>query len=633
MRTHIILLTVVAVPYAAQAADTPDTIVVTANRAEQPLSRVGNQVTLLDTPAIVARQTQFTTDLLRTTPGVQVTRNGGPGGIAAVFIRGAESDQTVALIDGVKLNNPASPGGGFDFGNLLTGNIARIEVLRGPSTVLWGSQAIGGVVNIVTTLPTDALTANARAEGGSFGTAQAVGNVSGKAGPVSASLGAGYFRSDGISAFAAKRGGREADGYRNAGANARLGIALTDTVALDLRGYYSDARADIDGFAPPTYAFGDTREYSKVKDLVGYAGVNAALFDGKLKNRVGFAYTNIRRRNFDPQGFTFETFASRGTNERLEYQGVATPIDAVQATFGVERETSRYRSASFGGPTATARARLDSIYGQVAVTPLPGLTGTAGVRHDDHDRFGGATTFGASGVWTPGQGSTTLRASYSEGFKAPTLYQLQGDYGNQRLQPERARGWDAGVAQRLADGRIEAGATFYHRTSRDLIDFVSCFPSTTGICTGRPFGTYDNVARTRAQGVELAVAVRPVEALTVQANYTYLDAENRATASANFGKRLPRRARDTVNVVADYRWPFGLATGATLSHVGATFDDAANRNRVAGYVTADLRASFAVGAHIEVYGRVENVLDARYETLFRYGTPGRAGYAGVRLRY
>ncbi len=633
MRIYFILLLSVVVPLAAHADEAADTIVVTANRAEQPLSRVGNQVSVLDTPAIAARQTQFATDLLRTTPGVQVTRNGGPGGIAAVFIRGAESDQTVALIDGVKLNNPASPGGGFDFGNLLTGNIARIEVLRGPSTVLWGSQAIGGVVNIVTAAPTEALTANVRAEGGSFGTGQVVGNVSGKAGPVSASAGAGYFRSTGISAFAEGRGGREADGYRNAGANARLGIALTDAVSLDLRGYYSDARADIDGFTPPTYAFGDTREYSKVKDLVGYAGINAALFDGKLTNRLGFAYTNIRRRNFDPDGFTFETFASKGTNERIEYQGVATPVDAVQATFGVERETSRYRSASFGGAPASARARLDSIYGQVAVTPLPGLTGTVGVRHDDHDRFGGATTFGASGVWTPGQGPTTLRASYSEGFKAPTLYQLLGDYGNQRLQPERARGWDAGVTQRLVDGRIEASAVYFSRTSRDLIDFVSCFPSTTGICAGRPFGTYDNVARTRARGVELAIAVRPVEALTVQANYTYLDAENRANSSANIGKQLARRPRDTVNVVADYRWPFGLETGATLSHVGASFDDAANRNRVAGYVTADLRAAYPVTANLEVYGRVENLFDARYETVFRYGTPGRAGYAGVRLRY
>ena len=612
-------------------AEAPDTIVVTASRAPQPLSRVGQSLTVLDAPEIARRQTQFATDLLRTTPGLSVSRNGGVGGIASVFIRGAESDQTVALIDGVKLNNPASPGGGFDFGNLLTGNIARIEILRGPSSVLWGSQAIGGVVNIVTVAPTDALTINARAEGGSFGTGQAVGNISGTVGPLAASAGAGYFRADGISAFSERRGGREADGYRNTGANARAVLTLTDALSVEARGYYSNGKAQIDGFAPPTFAFGDTREFSRTREFVGYGGVNAALFDGKLKNRLGYAYTNTRRRNFDPNGFTYETFASRGTNERFEYQGVATPLDWVTATFGAERETSKYRSTSFGGPQARGRARLDSGYGQVAVTPLAGLTATAGVRHDEHDRFGGATTFAASGVWTIA--ATTLRASYSEGFKAPTLFQLQSDFGNQTLRPERARGWDAGVTQRLAGGRIEASATYFDRRSRDLIDFASCFGVVSAICVGRPFGTYDNIARSRARGVEVALAVTPVEALRVQANYTYLDAENRASGSANYGKQLARRPRHTVNLVADYAWDFGLSTGATVSVEGDRFDDAPNRRRTDGHVTADLRAAYPVTANIEVYGRVENLFDARYETVFQYGTPGRAAYGGVRLRY
>lgn len=622
----ILMLAAATVAAAVPVPDTADTIVVTATRSPEPLARVGQSISVLDTATIRTRQTQQVADLLRTTPGVTVARNGPIGGITSVFIRGAESDQTVALIDGVKLNNPAAPGGGFDFGNLLTGNIERIEVLRGPSSVLWGSQAIGGVVNLITAAPGPDLLVNARAEYGFRDTAQLVGNVSGTAGPIAASAGAGYFRGDGFSAFDQ---GAERDGYRNYGANAKVVATLSDAVSLDLRGYYSNGRAAFDGFAPPSFAFGDTREFGTTREIVGYAGGNAALFDGKLRNRLGFAYTDTRRVNSDESGAAFETFRSVGRNERFEYQGIAD-LGAVTATFGAERETSRLRTLSFGD-AARGRARIDSVYGQVAVTPLAGLTATAGLRHDDHDRFGGATTAAGSAVWTIA--ATTLRASYSEGFKAPTLFQLLSDFGNPTLDPERARGWDAGVTQRALDGRLEASATYFDRRSRDLIDFVSCFGVASPICVGRPFGTYDNVARARSRGLELSLAARPVDVLRLGANYTYLKAENRSTGTANFGRRLARRPAHSANVTLDYVWPFGLETGATLSHVGDSFDNAGNTRRLDSYVLADIRASFPVTANLEVYGRIENLFDERYATAFGYGTQPRAGFAGVRLRY
>ena len=624
MRTLLLLTALTAVPAMAD-----DTIVVTANRAPQPLARVGQSITVLDAAEIARRQTATVVDLLRSVPGVTVARNGGIGGTTGVFIRGADSDQTVALIDGVKINDSASPGGGFNFGNLLTGNIDRIEVLRGAQSVLWGSQAIGGVVNMITRAPTERLEANLRGEYGYRNTAQVVGNVSGKAGPLSASVGAGYFRTDGISAFSEARGGKERDGYENFGANAKVNLALTDAISIDARGWYADSTADIDGFAPPSYAFGDTLETTKTREIVGYTGLNAAFLDGRFRNRLGFAYTDIRRRN-DDGGFT--TFAGDGRNERLEYQGIFDIADGWLATAGLERETSRYTTSSFGGPQQQARARIDSVYGQLVATPLSGLTVTGGVRHDDHDRFGGATTFGGSGVWTPGNGGTTIRASYAEGFKAPSLYQLQGDYGNQLLRPEQSKGWDAGVTQRLLEGAFEASATYFQRNSTDLIDFISCARPLTGICTGRPFGTYDNILKARARGVELTAVLRPVEALRFQANYTWTDARNR-TPGANLNKLLARRPSDSLTALADYSWGFGLQTGATATLVGSSFDNASNARRIGSYVLVDLRGSFPITSNIEVYGRIENLFNQRYETTFQYGQPGRAGYAGVRLRY
>ncbi len=613
-------------------ADRDDDIVITANRAPEPLSRIGQSVTVIDADTLKTRQTAILTDILREVPGLSVARNGGIGGTTSVFIRGAESDQTVALIDGVKLNDPSSPGGGFNFGNLLVGNIDRVEVLRGPSSVLWGSQAIGGVINLITTKPTEQLTVNLRGEYGYRNQGQVVGNVAGKAGPLSISGGGGYFTSDGISAFSEARGGRERDGYRNYGANLNLNLAITSDISLDARGYYSDGRVGIDGFAPPSFAFGDTREVSYTREFVGYLGGNVALFDGRFRNRFGYAYTDTTRRNEDPAGAPVVTFAGKGRNERIEYQGVADVSDAVQATFGLERETSRFNTTSFGGPLTVGRARLDSIYGQVVVTPLTNLSVTGGVRHDDHDRFGGATTFAASGVYSPNNGATTFRASYSEGFKAPSLFQLQSDFGNQLLRPERARGWDAGITQRALGGAVEASATYFHRNSTDLIDFISC-PVQTGICVNRPFGTYNNVRRAVSQGAELSLKLRPVEALQFQANYTYLDAQNRSTGSASFGRRLVRRPSQSVNASVDYQWAFGLSTGATVTSVGRSFDNAANTRRIPGYVLADIRASFPLFDQAEVYGRIENLFDERYETVPQFGSPGRAAYVGVRVRY
>lgn len=621
-------LPAIAVPTAAWA-DESDTIIVSANRTQQSTSEVAQSVTVITLDDIVRRQSIGVADLLRSVPGITVTSNGGLGTTTSVNIRGAESDQTVALIDGVKLNDPSTPGGGFNFGNLLTGNIERIEVVRGSQSVLWGSQAIGGVVNIVTRAPTEKLAINLAGEFGWRDTVRVVGNLSGKFGPVSASVGAGYLRTDGFSTFNETRGGTERDGYRNFGGYAKFNIALSDAVSVDLRSWYSDGKVGIDGFPPPTYSFGDTPEFSRTKELIGYAGLNAALFDGRFHNRIAYTLTDTRRRNTDlTSGSAFETFNAKGRNERFEYQGNFDISDALSATFGAETEKASFRTSSYGGPFSTANARINSFYGQLSAKPVTGLTLSAGLRHDDHDTFGGKTTFSANAVFTPNEGNTTLRASYGEGFKTPSLYQLFSDYGNKVLKPESSRSWDAGITQKLLDGKIEVGATWFHRDSRNLINFISCTAPLTGICTNRPYGTYDNVAKARAQGLEFSLMLKPVDALRVQANYGYVDAINAVT-----GLDLVRRPRHSVNMSVDYDWAFGLKTGATITHVGASFDNASNTRKLDGYVLVDLRAAFPVTHNIELYGRIENLFNEQYETSYRYGTPRRAAYGGVRLAF
>lgn len=606
-------------------ADAQD-VTVTAARTARDTDETAQSISILTAEQIAERQTATVIDLLQTLPGITTTLSGAPGTLGTVSIRGGESDHTLVLIDGVKINDPASTGGGYNFGTLLTGNIERIEVVRGPRSVLYGSQAIGGVVNLITRSPRpgERLVVDARAEAGGRETYNAVGNVAASVGPVSASLGGGWYRTDGFSAFNERRGGSERDGYEQWHANGRIGIALGSNAGIDLRGYIADGRTDRDGFAPPTFAFGDTLEYTDQRDLTGYAG--GYLVTGPVRHRIGYAATRIERTDYDPQGFSPVTYDSLGTNERVEYQGVAT-LGIAEAVFGAEREWSRFEANSFG-TLDTGRARLDSFYGELTVQPVAGVTLSGGVRHDEHDRFGGATTFSAGGVFSPNDGATRLRASFGEGFKVPSLYQLYGAYGNEALVPETSQSFEVGIDQRLMAGAVELGAVAFRRDTRNQIDFASCPPgSTTPPCVNRPFGVYDNLRRTRAEGFELTMTLRPVERFSIAGQYSFVDATDRVT-----GNQLARRPRHSVAAVVDYAWDFGLRAGATVRHIGDRFDNAGNTVRVDGHALVDIRASFPVTANVELYGRVENLFDETYEIVATYGTPGRAAFGGVRIR-
>lgn len=625
----------------AEVANALETLVVTANRSAQRADRVGQSVTVLDAAAIEASQAVSVADLLVRTPGVSASSNGGIGQVAGVRIRGAEADHTVVVVDGVKLNDPSHPGGGYNFGNLLIGDIARIEVLRGAQSTLWGSQAVGGVVNIVTAQPTEPFAASLDVEGGSMSTGYLRAGVGGANERIAWRVAAGHFTTDGVSAY---RQGAERDGYRNTGLSGRLNLRLTEGVSADLRAVYSRGRTQFDGFPPPAYAFADTAEYGRTADLVTYAGLNVAAFDGRLRNRLGYGYTRTEAENRNPdQAATTLTFDSRGRNRRYEYQGVFDIAQGWNAVFGAEREESRMRAAAPSDfdptpPVTRAAAAIDSLYGQVQGEVAPGLTLTGGLRHDDHETFGSKTLGQAAAAWSLNDGATVLRASFGQGFKAPTLYQLHSEYGNAGLRPETADGWDAGVEQSLLAGAVKVSAVWFGRKTDDQIDFVSCpwatTPAELPLCfvggVGR-FGYYDNVARTKAKGVELS-AVAKAGPLAIEGGYTWTRARNDVAGDANYGRALARRPEHQANLSVGWTW-FGADTAVELRHVGAAFDDAGAANRLKSYTLVDLRASYPLNETLSLYGRIENLTDEDYQTTGGYGSPGRAAYVGVRARF
>jgi vitamin B12 transporter len=619
------------------AAASVSELIVTANRSPQASDRVGQSVSVLTAEMIEASQVVDVSTLLAQTPGVSFSRNGGVGGSTSLRIRGAETDQTVVVIDGVKLNDPSTSGGGYNFANLLSGDIARIEILRGAQSTLWGSQAIGGVVNIVTAEATEPFEAKLQAEGGSMGTAYLRAAAGGRGERLTWRLAGGRYETDGVSTY---RGGTEKDGYENTGFSGRALVQATDAVSLDLRAVYSKGRNNFDGFRPPSFSIGDTREYGQTEEFVGYGAVNFDLLGGALKNRLAYGYTRTDRDNFDPdQRVTTATFNAQGENKRWEYQGVWTINDSWNATFGAETEDATMRSASPNELTPNpvpirGKAGIDGLYAQVQGEVLTGLTLTAGVRRDSHDTFGDHTLGQLAGAWSLNEGNTVLRASFGQGFKAPTLYQLYSEYGNLRLAPEEADGWDAGIEHHFLD-RFMASATWFQRRTENQIDFVSCGTSSNPVCfvNGvRRSGAYDNTARAKAKGVELEGSV-DLGPLQVRANYTWTDSENDSPGSVNRGKQLTRRPEHQANINASYLWASGLTTSAVIRYVGASFDNVGNTYVLQSYTLVDLHAAWPVNDTFELYGRVENVFDDEYETIRNYGAPGRGAYVGVRARF
>ena len=616
-----------------------DSIIVTATRAPLTLDEIPASIAVLDKAAIDRAQDIGVTELLLRTPGVSLSRNGGYGTATSLRIRGAESEHTVAVIDGVKLNDPSSTGGGFNFTNLLVGDIARIEVLRGPQSILWGSQAIGGVVNIVTASAEKALEASFDIEAGSRQTVSARAAVGGKTGPLSWRIGGQRFTTDGISSHARAFGGVERDGYRNHNVSGRAELALSDHFSVEARGTYASGRVQFDGFNA------DSADYGLNKELVGYAGVNVDLADGRFRNRIAYGHTDTNRDNFNPTRARPRSFEADGRNKRWEYQGSFAFSDRISAVFGVENERSDFRSrspaASLSTPLpafARGEAELTSAYGQLSVEPVAGLTLNGGVRYDDHDRYGGQTLFAAGGVWQLPTG-TVLRASYGEGFKAPSLYQLFSEYGNVALDPEAADGWEAGVEQSLFASKLVIGASWFDRTTTNQIIYNSCSGTATNpLCfepgdpATRRFGYYSNVARSKVHGVEAAAALT-LGGLVLDGNYSWVVAEERSPGTANFGKWLPRRPRQTANASVSYAFDFGLGIGAAMRWSGKSFDNASNATRLDDYTLVDLRAEYALSDAVKLFARAENLFDEQYMTAFRYGSLGRSVYAGIRGRF
>lgn len=622
-----------ATPAAAQAEQPGNRIVVSALRVPVDLDQVASSVTVLDRPRIEEEQPIAVSDILLRTPGVAMTRNGGYGTASSIRIRGAESGQTVLVVDGMRLSDASTTDGGADFTNLLADDVERIEILRGPQSILWGSNAIGGVVNVVTARPTAPRELRVSIEGGSRETLNARAGIGGSSDTIDWRLAGSTFTTAGISALDT---GTELDGFRRQSASGTLTARFAPAVSLDLRGYYSTGRNDFDGFSGDSAAYGLTDTWS------AYAGLNFTALDRRLTNRVAIMENRTDRDNFDPaRTVRSQSFDAQGRTRRYEYQGTLVASDIVELAFGAEREEQRMLTASPGNNTApveTVRASADinSAYAQLRLAPIPSLAVEGGVRYDNHSRFGGNTVFSAGASLRPWAAGPQIKASYAEGFKAPSLYQLFTQYGSADLRPEHARGWEAGLEQSFLDRQVNLLAVYFRRKSTDLIDFAYC-PTTDPVppvcyipgTNVERFGYYANIDATRAQGVEVAGDARfgPIFA---HGNLSWVDAEDRS-AGTSFGQQLARVPRYLANGALGFASPAGYSLSVALRYAGAS-RDRADGDLLADYLLTDLRGEVTAGDGLTLYGRVENLFDTEYATAKGYGTLGRSVYLGIRAR-
>jgi len=618
-------------------ADEVAPVIVSVVRTPTPADQVAQSVTVLDAATLSLRQTTVVADALATTPGLTVVRNGGVGQTTTVHIRGAETEQTVVVLDGVRLNDPSSPGGGYDFSNLFAADLNRIEVLRGPASTLWGADAIGGVIVMTTAPPKGAFSVNGSAEAGDRDTSYVRLAASGVLDRLSWRAAGGYFQTSGVSAFDARLGGKEPDGALNAAGSLRLDYRLTDAADLDVRLSHVSAKTAFDGYPPPAYALADTSEYGESRQTSGYVGLNLKAFGEALKSTLSVQALRIDRDNFDPSMTPITTFYARGLTRTVAWQGDWAVSPRLSVEGGLESARSQLRTAAPASydPNPTplrASDTLSSAYVNGRYRVLDGLTLSAGVRDDHHSRFGDHATVSSGLAYTPDGGTTQLRASFGQGFKAPTLYQLYGDYGFTGLKPETANGADIGASRRFLDGRLSLGASLFQRNVKSQIGFFDCFSGVTPQCATRPYGYYANLDRTRATGWEATAEVKPVTGVTLSGAYTHDDAENR-DPGALFGKALPRRPSDTASAEGDWRFGSGVVLSVGARYAGESFDDLANTTRLKGYTLVDVRAETPLGAHFTLYGRIENLFDRAYETAYGFGSVGRTAMVGVRARY
>lgn len=624
----------------SDSTDNIDPVVITATRSEARESTIANTVTVITAEEIRARHLNAVADVLRVVPGLDVASYGGPGAQTSIFTRGANSNQTLVLIDNIQMNDPSSSNNSFDFANLQVDNIERIEILRGAASAMWGADAMGGVIHIITKHGSGKTQFNGLAEGGNYDTWKVGGGVSGATHGLNYTVNASHFQNLGVSAADQSFGNSERETYQNTTVSARAGYQATDDLDFDWTMRYNQAQVGLDNCGGSGYTSYNGNFVSC--DNPYYFGNTNALYqrgqgrlfllDGKWEQRLGVNYS-VTNRQYDyttptPSSDWAPSSTYQGQSTKVEWLNFLHVLENDTITAGMEGKFDTLLSQNTSSNTTGSMSNA-GYYLQNQLDWLERFHTTLGGRLDDNSQFGRHLTWRANQTIEISELDNRIKANVGTAFRAPALCELNLNcYGNPNLLPETSLDWDAGLEQDLLGKQLKIGALYFNNQFNNLIQWN---PAANG-----GLGSVANVSSAMARGIESFVEYKPMDGMSLRANYTYDQTYGLYNSSTGTGSNSPLllRPKNKGSFDLDYKFIPEASVHLNVLVVGqrSSYDVNQNMAQVPGYVLLNLSGTYAINENISLFARMNNLLNKHYEQVWGYGTLGFNGVGGINVK-
>ena len=621
-------------PLAAQADENIEEVLVSASLVPIAATRSANAITVIDSEQLKNRAAISVSDLLRDVPGLAVSRSGVQGSQTQIRVRGAEANHLLVLIDGVEANDP-SQSDELNWGTLITSDIERIEVIRGPQSAMRGSDAMAGVVNIITRRVDQPFSAKVFAEAGSFSTNKLGLSVGHKAEKYDVSLGVTELESEGDNIIL-NTGTNDNDGYKNTSINFKAGVDASDELRLTLSLSQSDGFSEYDDEYAAKIGTDFHNEFNDLlhSDFDRFSSrVNAqfASADGKWNHKVSLSESQFENNNFKYTSDGVVVANGATESNRQDYQYIGSRLwEALdqQISLLLERETEEYKQSG-GWATGSDANKVvyrdtDSIALEYRVDPVDKLTLAVGARQDNNDTFEDADTWKLEGVYRLDD-STRLRAASGTAIKNPTFSELYGIFSgfesNPDLATEQSQSWELGIDKALLDDRLEIKATYFNAKLDNEISSKCIKNCADGNWSNDIYQPYNISGISRQKGLELTSSWLANEAVVLDASYTYTD-------STQNGVDETRRARHLGSLNLLWRAQDNLTINANAQHNGTQTD--IGSVTLDAFTLVNVNANFNATDNLDIYLRLDNLLDEDYQEVFGYQTLGFGASFGLR---
>jgi len=602
-------------------------VVVSATRTATPSTQIGSAVTIIDRTQIELSQKGTVLELLSEVPGVSLVQQGGAGKLATVFLRGANPGQTLVLLDGVEMNNPGDVGNAYDFANLQADDVERIEVLRGPQSTLYGSDALAGVISIFTRTSSKNLNVKAHVEGGAYNSYRTSGSVSGSVDLFNYYFSANKFSTKGFSSASGLYGNREADGYKTSAFTSKFSFSFPEDISLSLLLRFNKANADLD------YSGGingdDPNNSYSLEESVIKTSLDFSLFDKKWDQSVSFNYSRNFRKYMDGVDANHPTTSSDarydGTKKKIDWLNTFHFLPNQLITVGAEAEeevaVSDYYSNGFNSFFPKSEATTYGLFVQNQISAADNANIAVGLRYDKHKRFGSVITYRIAPVYFVEETGTKIRATYGTGFKAPSLFNLfDPGYGNADLKPEKSRGWDVGIEQFSKNRDLSFEISYFANVYNDLFSFDMTTLKTI------------NLAKAETKGFEFGIKYKSNGIGVFNLSYTLTHTADKSENSPDKELPLLRRPKEKASFSSVFFLNENLNLGFEVLYTGLRYDkdfSTGQRIQLKSYTLVNLSAAYKAFTGVETFVKIHNLFDTSYEEILGYGTERRAVYAGI----